>query len=76
MMFCAIGSPVVDDEGFTIGEPDDESEGSDDEVPAKGGKRGRKPRRQDELIRALAELHFWRNQDGIAFVSVPVWGRK
>jgi putative DNA primase/helicase len=68
---------MADGEGFTIGEPDDDdSAGNAEGAPQKGGKRGRKPRRQDEMIRALAELHFWRNQDGIAFVSVPVWGHK
>lgn len=59
---------MADGEGFTIGEPDDD-EGDD---AAQGGKRGRKPRRQDEITRAFAELRFWRSQDGIAFVSVPV----
>jgi putative DNA primase/helicase len=78
MIFCWSASAMADGEGYSIAEPDDEGDGADngDDTPAKGGKRGRKPRRQDELIRALAELHFWRNQDGIAFVSVPVWGHK
>lgn len=45
---------MADGEGFTIGEPDDD-EG--DDAP-QGGKRGRKPRRQDEITRAFAELRF------------------
>lgn len=67
---------MAEGEGFSIGDPDDEGDGTGDDAPQKGGKRGRKPRRQDELIRALAEVHFWLNQDGIAFVSVPVWGHR
>jgi len=59
--------------GFTVGDPDDE--GDDDEGAPQGGKRGRKPRRQDEITKAFAELRFWRSLDGIAFVSVPVRGR-
>jgi hypothetical protein len=59
--------------GFTIGEPDDEGEG--DDAPAKGGKRGRKPKRRNALVRLVEQAECWRSREGISFVSVMAEGR-